>query len=342
MTALVSFDRVFEVLDLEPLIKEKPGAAPLPARDAAGTAPSIAFDDVSFRYPTAAEVSLASLESIALKQPERTDAAAGVLHDISFTAPRRASSPRSSARPARARPPSPSWSPGCTTRTTARCASAATTSATSRWTRCTTWSAWSPRTRTCSTTRSAPTCCTRGPAATEAELVEACGAAQIWDLISVLPDGLDTIVGDRGYRLSGGEKQRRRPGPAAAEGPVHRGARRGDRAPGLGVGGRRAAGPEGRAARAGPRWSSRTGCPPIREADQILVIEAGQVAERGTHEELLAAGGLYAELYQTQFKAQENQEQYAELGDRGHCASPGLHRAGRRASWGVSRRQRYL
>ena len=87
MTALVSFDRVFEVLDLEPLIKEKPGAATLPARDEAGTAPSIAFDQVSFRYPTAAEVSLASLESIALKRPERTDAASGVLHDVSFTAP---------------------------------------------------------------------------------------------------------------------------------------------------------------------------------------------------------------------------------------------------------------
>ena len=87
MTALVSFDRVFEVLDLEPLIKEKPDATVLPARDATGTAPSIAFDQVSFRYPTASEVSLASLESIALKQPERTDAAAGVLHDISFTAP---------------------------------------------------------------------------------------------------------------------------------------------------------------------------------------------------------------------------------------------------------------
>src|SRR5579859_4071272 len=87
MTALVSFDRVFEVLDLEPLIKEKPDAAVLPARDAAGTAPSIAFDQVSFRYPTAAEVSLASLESIALNRPERTDAAAGVLHEMSFTAP---------------------------------------------------------------------------------------------------------------------------------------------------------------------------------------------------------------------------------------------------------------
>ena len=92
MTALVSFDRVFEVLDLEPLIKEKPDAVTLPATvsaDGNGTAmaPDIRFDHVSFRYPTAAEVSLASLESIALKTPERTDAAAGVLHDVSFQAP---------------------------------------------------------------------------------------------------------------------------------------------------------------------------------------------------------------------------------------------------------------
>ena len=70
MTALVSFDRVFEVLDLEPLIKEKPDAITLP-RILPGTdeAPDIRFDDVSFRYPTADEVSLASLESIALKRP---------------------------------------------------------------------------------------------------------------------------------------------------------------------------------------------------------------------------------------------------------------------------------
>jgi len=88
MTALVSFDRVFEVLDLEPLIKEKPGAVALPRTEpATGDAPAITFDHVSFRYPTAAEVSLASLESIALKTPERVDAAQGVLHDVSFTVP---------------------------------------------------------------------------------------------------------------------------------------------------------------------------------------------------------------------------------------------------------------
>src|SRR5579875_3418950 len=79
MTALVSFDRVFEVLDLEPLIKEKPGAVALPRvadRGGRAAAPDIRFDHVSFRYPTAAEVSLASLESIALKAPERADVAA--------------------------------------------------------------------------------------------------------------------------------------------------------------------------------------------------------------------------------------------------------------------------
>src|ERR1700691_4713373 len=108
MTALVSFDRVFEVLDLKPLIAERPDAVVLPARIPAGTvsagavlagggtegpqgepqllAPEIEFDDVSFRYPTASEVSLASLESIALRSPERPASAAGVLHGVRFRA----------------------------------------------------------------------------------------------------------------------------------------------------------------------------------------------------------------------------------------------------------------
>src|ERR1700729_2300299 len=207
MTALVSFDRVFEVLDLEPLIKEKPDAVTLPARDAAGTAPDIRFDRVSFRYPTAAEVSLASLESIALKQPERTDAAAGVLHEISFSA--HAGELTALVGPSGA---------GKTT----------ITQLVSRM--------YDPndgavligghdiRDVTLESLHDVVGVVTQDahlfhdtirtnllyarPSATEAEVVEACRAAQIWDLISVLPDGLDTIVGDRGYRLSGGEKQR--------------------------------------------------------------------------------------------------------------------------------------
>ncbi|HTZ29999.1 MAG TPA: ABC transporter ATP-binding protein, partial [Streptosporangiaceae bacterium] len=94
MSALVSFDRVFEVLDLKPLIEDTPGAVPLVLAtqengSAAGPAADIVFDHVSFRYPAASEVSLASLESIALPQPERTGASLGVLHDVSFTAPAR-------------------------------------------------------------------------------------------------------------------------------------------------------------------------------------------------------------------------------------------------------------
>src|SRR5260370_10878300 len=96
MTALVSFDRVFEVLDLKPLIEDRPAAVPLVlaaqgngSAGTAGPAADIVFDHVSFRYPAASEVSLASLESIALPAPERTDTRLGVLHDVSFTAPAR-------------------------------------------------------------------------------------------------------------------------------------------------------------------------------------------------------------------------------------------------------------
>src|SRR5215831_13509737 len=89
MTALVSFDRVFEVLDLKPLVSDKQGAVTLPRTEPGpeALAPEIEFAGVSFRYPSASEVSLASLESIALPAPERRDTAAGVLHDVSFRAP---------------------------------------------------------------------------------------------------------------------------------------------------------------------------------------------------------------------------------------------------------------
>src|ERR1700730_7353713 len=310
MTALVSFDRVFEVLDLEPLIKEKPDAAVLPARDAAGTAPSIAFDQVSFRSPTAAEVSLASLESIALKQPERIDAASGVLHDISFTAP--AGKLTALVGPSGA---------GKTTITQLVARMYDPNDGAVRI------GGHDIRDVTLESLHDVVGVVTQDahlfhdtirtnllyarPTATEGELVEACKAAQICDLISVLPDGLDTIVGDRGYRLSGGEKQRVALGRLLLKGPAVVGA---DAATAhLDSESEFAVQQALRTALAGRtslviahRLST------VREANQILVIESGQVAETGTHEELLEAGGLYADLYLTQFKSQENQEQYSE------------------------------
>jgi len=309
MTALVSFDRVFEVLDLEPLIKEKPDAATLPARDATGAAPDIRFDRVSFRYPTAAEVSLASLESIALKQPERTDAAAGVLHEVSFTAP--AGKLTALVGPSGA---------GKTT----------ITQLVSRM--------YDPndgavligghdiRDVTLDSLRSTVGVVTQDahlfhdtiranllyarPSATEKELVEACEAAQIWDLISVLPDGLDTIVGDRGYRLSGGEKQRVALARLLLKAPsivvLDEATAHLDSESELAVQQALSVALVGRTSLVIAHRLST-----VREAEQILVIEAGQVAEIGTHEDLLAAGGLYSELYLTQFAGQEQASNHA-------------------------------
>jgi ATP-binding cassette subfamily B protein len=316
MSALVSFDRVFEVLDLEPLIKEKPGAAVLERRDGAGDAPSVAFDRVSFRYPTAGEVSLASLESIALKRPERTDAAAGVLHDVSFTAP--AGKLTALVGPSGA---------GKTT----------ITQLVSRM--------YDPndgavrigghdiRDVTLDSLHNVVGVVTQDahlfhdtiranllyarPSATERELVDACQAAQIWDLVSVLPDGLDTIVGDRGYRLSGGEKQRVALARLLLKAPsvvvLDEATAHLDSESELAVQQALSVALQGRTSLVIAHRLST-----VREADQILVMESGQVAETGTHEELLAAGGLYAELYITQFKGQEAQPN----GGRHPAASP--------------------
>ena len=300
MTALVSFDRVFEVLDLKPLITDAPDAVAL---QTAETAPAIKFDKVWFRYPTASEVSLASLESIALPIPERTDANTDVLRDISFEAP--AGKLTALVGPSGA---------GKTTIThlVARL--------------------YDPRSGTITIGGKDITGVTQEslhdaigvvtqdahmfhdtirenltyakPGATEAELVEACKAAQIWSLIETLPDGLDTIVGDRGYRLSGGEKQR----IALARLLL--------KAPSVVVLDEATAHLDSESEAAVQRalktaLAGRTSLviahrlSTIIQADQILVIDDGKVSERGTHAELLAAGGLYTELYHTQFASQE-------------------------------------
>jgi ATP-binding cassette, subfamily B, bacterial len=303
MTALVSFDRVFEVLDLKPLIADRPDAVALtlPAPD--GRPADVVFDDVSFRYPAASDVSLASLESIALPAPERTDANLGVLHDLSFTAP--------------ARQLTALVGPSGAGKTTI-------TSLVSRL--------YDPdegtvriggfdlRDVTQNSLHDVVGVVTQDahlfhdtiranlayarPGATEQELVDACRAAQIWDLLSVLPDGLDTVVGDRGYRLSGGEKQR----VALARLLL--------KAPAVVVLDEATAHLDSESEAAVQRalktaLTGRTSLviahrlSTIREADQILVIDEGRIRERGRHEELLEAGGLYAELYRTQFARQE-------------------------------------
>jgi ATP-binding cassette, subfamily B, bacterial len=310
MTALVSFDRVFEVLDLKPLVDERPGAVALPAKVRVeepdgledSVAPDLEFDNVSFRYPSASEVSLASLESIALPAQERPASAAGVLHQVSFRAP----SGKLTAL----------VGPSGAGKTTITALAARLYDPNEGSVRI---GGQDVRDVTMESLHDVVGVVTQDahlfhdtiranltyarPSATELELIEACEAAQIWDMISSLPDGLDTVVGDRGYRLSGGEKQR----VAIARLLL--------KAPSVVVLDEATAHLDSESEVAVQRalktaLAGRTSLviahrlSTIREADQILVVDDGRIAERGTHAELLEAGGLYADLYHTQFAGQ--------------------------------------
>jgi ATP-binding cassette subfamily B protein len=310
MTALVSFDRVFEVLDLKPLIEDRPGAAALRvaaqgngAAPAAGPAADIVFDHVSFRYPAASEVSLASLESIALPAPERTDARLGVLHDVSFTAPARQLTalvgPSGAGKTTITHLVSRLYDPN---EGTVRIGGFDVRDVTQESLHDSVGVVTQDAHLFHDTIRA--NLAYARPGATEGELIGACRSAQIWDLISVLPDGLDTIVGDRGYRLSGGEKQRVAlarlllKAPAVVvldEATAHL-----DSESEAAVQQALAAALSGRTSLVIAHRLST-----IREAGQILVIDGGRVCERGQHDELLAAGGLYADLYRTQFSRQQ-------------------------------------
>jgi ABC-type multidrug transport system fused ATPase/permease subunit len=292
MSALVSFERVFEILDLKPLIQEKPTARPVPPESPA----SVEFDKVSFSYPSADKVSLASLEDVAV-----LDARGGtqVLHDVSFRVdPGRmvalvGSSGAGKSTIASLVPRLYDAEAGAV-----RIAGVDVRDLTGDSIRATLGLVTQDGHLFHESVRS--NLLFARPEATEEELWDAVRRARLETLIRALPDGLDTVVGERGYRLSGGERQRltiarlllARPKVVILdEATAHL-----DSTSEAAV-----------QAALGEALSGRTALviahrlSTVRAADEILVIEDGRVVERGTHSELLAAGGRYEELYRTQF-----------------------------------------
>jgi ATP-binding cassette subfamily B protein len=298
LTTLVSFDRIFEVLDLRPLITESPAAHPLPAAPAA---PQVEFEHVSFRYPAASHVSLPTLEMVTDHVPER-DAGGLVLRDVSFRAPAGQLTalvgPSGAGKTTITHLVPRLYDPGSGT---VRIGGHDVRDLTLRSLRDTIGVVPQDAHLFHDTIRA--NLAYARPGATERELIDACKAARIWDLISGLPRGLDTVAGDRGYRLSGGEKQR----VALARLLL--------KAPTVVVLDEATAHLDSQSEAAVQRalktaLAGRTSLviahrlATIRQADQILVIDQGQIRERGTHDELLAAGGLYGDLYRTQFAPQ--------------------------------------
>lgn len=292
MTALVSFERVFEVLDLDPLVRE-----PAEPRGLPSGALGVEFDSVSFTYPTAAEVSLASLESVA--REESVDSSEPVLRDVSFTAaagsltalvgPSGAGKSTITALVARLYDPSDGAVRlgGVDVREIARTDLRSAIGVVSQ-------DAHLFHDTIGANLRYAE------PNAAADDLMQACEDAQIINLIEQLPDGLDTVVGDRGYRLSGGEKQRLALARLFLKAPrvvvldeatAHldsENERLVQRALDSALDGRTSL-------VIAHRLST------IKRADQILVVDEGRIIQQGTHGELLAAGGMYDTLYRTQF-----------------------------------------
>lgn len=291
MTALVSFERVFEVLDLDPMVADKPDADRLPA-DAA----RVEFDRVAFHYPAADEVSLASLESVAVLDRARGDQ---VLHDVSFT-----------AEPGQMVALVGPSGAGKTTITSLVARLYDVTAGAVRI------GGHDVRDITSESLRDAVGVVTqdshmfhdtiRGnllyarPDAAEADLWEALGAAHIAELVATLPDGLDTVVGERGHRLSGGEKQRLAIARLLLKAPrvvvLDEATAHLDSESEAAV--QRAL---GNALRGRTALVIAHRLSTVRDADLILVVDGGRVVERGRHEELLLRGGVYADLYRRQF-----------------------------------------
>ncbi len=295
MTALVSFERVLEVLDLEPTVAESPGATDL--RDAAAAhGPSVELDHVTFRYPGSDEVSLASLESVATL---RADPVSDTLHDVSFVVPAGSMvalvGPSGAGKTTVSQLVSRMYDP---TAGTVRIAGHDLRDVTAASLRDTV-GVVSQEAHMFHDTVAANLRFARADA-TDDQLEQALRQARIWDLVSGLPDGLDTVVGDRGYRLSGGERQRLAIARLLLKAPdvvvLDEATAHLDSESEAAV---QAALDQALAGRTSLVIAHRLST--VRAADTIVVLEDGRVVQQGTHPELLAAGGLYAELYATQF-----------------------------------------
>ncbi|MFJ2350820.1 ABC transporter ATP-binding protein [Glutamicibacter sp. NPDC087673] len=290
-SALVSFDRVFEVLDLEPLIADAPNARRLEA----GAVP-VRFNHVSFSYPSADKVSLASLEEVAILD---TRGGEEVLHDIDFEIP---------AGQTYALVGSSGAGKSTIASLLARLYDVDSGSVE--------LAGEDIRQLELDSLRSTVSMVTQDghlfhesirsnltlarPEATEEQIWEALERARLKPVIASLPDGLDTVVGERGYRLSGGERQRMTIARLLLAAPqvviLDEATAALDSSNEAAV---QAALGEALADRTALIIAHRLST--IRSADQILVVEGGHIVERGTHSELLAFGGRYSELHETQF-----------------------------------------
>ncbi len=290
-SAMVSFERVFEVLDLEPAVKERPGAVPAPAGPL-----SVEFDGVSFAYPSATEVSLASLEDVAVLDPR---GGATVLHDVSFR-----------VEPGQVVALVGSSGAGKSTLASLVARLYDVGSGAVRL------GGVDVRDLTAESVRRSVGVVTQdghlfheslranlrlaAPDATDAEIHEALRRARLGELVAALPDGLDTVVGERGYRFSGGERQRLTIARLLLAHPrvvvLDEATASLDSDSEARVQEALDEALEGRTAIVIAHRLST-----VRGADQIFVVEGGRIVERGTHAELLALGGRYAELHATQF-----------------------------------------